>query len=98
MVSVGVRAGLAVTMWSSFISARSARRNESLSVAPVVGLVAVSRSRSFSMVRVTASVGVGLPTIYIVGASSLWIAYGVVLLRWVSNRRLSDALISAACA
>src|SRR6187401_958176 len=96
MVSVGVRAGLAVTMCSSFIAARSARRNDSLSVLPVIGLVAMSRSRSFSIVRVTASVGAGLQTMYIVGASSLWIEYDVVLLRCVSSRRLSDALISAA--
>ena len=33
---------------------------------------------------------------YTVGASSLWTENGVVLLRCVSNRRFSDALISDA--
>ena len=61
MVSVGVRAALVVTMCSSFISAWSARNADSLSVFPVIGLVAMSASRSCSIVRVTGSVGAGLP-------------------------------------
>jgi len=31
------------------------------------------------------------------GAESLWTTNGVELLRWVSSKRFSDALISAAC-